>query len=134
MLERSEPKILSLIRKQRKLKRCTACGCPTHTIRSHSRVLGAASSGAYKKAVMDFLIIKDNALWTVIYWFHFHVYYAWYCQIIVLRLIIKYLNKYFDKISLYVSIQLCPHNTENEWISTQDSALISKFLFSYHEL
>ena len=112
----------------------SACGSSIHTIRSHSRVAEAASSGACNKTVMDILIIKDNALWKVIYLFHFHVYYAWYCQIIVLRLIIKYLNKYFDKISLYVSIQLCPHKTENECISAQDSKLISKFIFSYHEL
>jgi len=38
----------------------------------------------------------------------FSCYYAWYCQIIVLSLIIKYLKKYFDKIYIYkITICLC---------------------------
>ena len=61
LLERSDPKILVLIRTQRKLKRCTACGSPTHTIRSHNRIEEAASSGAYNTAVRHILMIEDSA-------------------------------------------------------------------------
>ena len=57
--ERSDPKILSLIRNQSKLMRCKACGSPTHTIRSHNRIQEAASSGAYNTAVMNIIIVEE---------------------------------------------------------------------------
>ena len=61
LLERSDPKILAVIRAQRKLKRCTTCGSVAHTVRSHNRIQEAASSGAYNSAVKNILIIRDSA-------------------------------------------------------------------------
>ena len=64
LLERSDPKILVLIRTKRKLKTVTVStvsGSPTHTIRSHNRIEEAASSGAYNTAVRHILMIEDSA-------------------------------------------------------------------------
>ena len=60
LLERSDPKILAVIRAQRKPKRCITCGSLTHTVRSHNRIQEAALSGAYNRAVMDILKIRDS--------------------------------------------------------------------------